>query len=1337
MKSEETMIELFGKMPYKPLVEEIKDYAIFHLNIEGRILSWNQGAELIFGYGKEEIIGQDFVILFTPEDRIENIPERELEKASETGRAEDTRWHLRKDGSRFFAQGATTALRDDNGKLIGFAKIARDDTARRQMEQALLESEEKYRIVAEAATDAIISIDEQSRILFINRAATRIFGYETGQMINQPLTMLMPEYLRHLHRAGQQRYLKTGKKHLNWEHIEVPALHRDGHEFPLELSFGEFSKNNKHIFIGIARDVTARKQAEEAARVANELYEIVARTTNDAIWDWNLSTGKLTWNDGVRTLFGYEPEQVSDSVDWWYEHLHPEDRDRIIESIHRVIDSGGQQWSDEYRFFKADGSFAEVLDKGFVIRNAAGEAVRMLGGMTDIAARKRSEGILQRYRLLSEKARDIVWMLRPDGQIVEVNQAAVDAYGYSREELLQMNVRQLRAPSTLSRLAADLKNADDGVNFETVHVRKDGTTFPVEVNANGADFGSEHLIMSIVRDISERRRTEEIIRRTQARLESVLEAGLAGTFFWNIPHDRVVTDENMMRYFSLSEKALTEGVPLAEVLPAIYEEDRPPVTEALTEAIERSGVYQIEYRVNHSDGKMRWLSARGVVERDETGKACELTGFAVDITRIKEAEAALRESEEQLRTLADTIPQLAWMAEPDGFIFWYNRRWYEYTGTTPDDMQGWGWQSVHDAEMLPQVVERWKRSIATGEPFQMEFPLKDADGGFRWFLTRVNPLRDSNGEITRWFGTNTDIHENRIAQQNAEFIDSIGEDLARLTTIDEMMQTIGARMGRYLNLSLCAFSEINESADEAVVTHNWHREDVRGIVGVYPLKEFLTEEFQRAGRAGEVFVVRDVYADERTDGERYNALKIGSFVCVPLIRNGRWRYLLAIHDSKPRNWREDEIELIRELTARLWMRLERARAEEERERLLRNEQIAREEAEQANRLKDEFLATISHELRTPLNAILGWSQMLQNSNLDEAAAKRALETIERNARAQNQLIEDLLDVSRIITGKLRLDVRAVDLPGVIMAAVDAARPAAEAKNIRLQTLLDPQASAISGDPDRLQQVVWNLLSNAIKFTPKNGRVQVRLERVNSHVEIVVSDTGQGIEPEFLPFVFERFRQSDGSTTRQHGGLGLGLAIVRQLVEIHGGTVSVDSAGAGQGATFIVSLPLLPVRREPPGDVPRVHPAAQNNLLPDCPPELSGLRVLLVDDEADSRDLLNFVLESCGAQVETAGSVSEALEIIRRESFDVIISDIGMPEEDGYDLIGRIRELTNEQGGNTPAIALTAYARAEDRVRALRSGFQLHIAKPVESPELIAAVANLAGRTRKSNGNENE
>ena len=389
---------------------------------------------------------------------------------------------------------------------------------------------------------------------------------------------------------------------------------------------------------------------------------------------------------------------------------------------------------------------------------------------------------------------------------------------------------------------------------------------------------------------------------------------------------------------------------------------------------------------------------------------------------------------------------------------------------------------------------------------------------------------------------------------------------------------------------------------------------------------------------------------------------------------------------------------------------------------------ARQTAENANRLKDEFLATLSHELRTPLNAILGWSQIMKTRQLSEKELARAVTIIDRSARAQKQLIEDILDVSRIITGKLRLDVRPVDLPKVISAAVDSIRPAAEAKNIRLQTLLDPKATNISGDPDRLQQVVWNLLSNAVKFTPKNGRVQVRLERINSHLEITVSDTGIGIEPEFMPHVFERFRQSDGSMTRRQGGLGLGLAIVRQIVELHGGTVSVESAGVDSGASFAVHLPLLPVHLEAGNESFNFHTETQSgedNI--EIKADLRDLKILIVDDEADSRDLLKFVLSSKGAGVTTANSAAEALEIVSREKFDVIISDVGMPEEDGFSLIRKIRNLPAAQNGRTPAIALTAYARAEDRIQAIQSGFQIHITKPVNHAELIAVTANLAGR----------
>ncbi|MGH9901582.1 MAG: ATP-binding response regulator [Pyrinomonadaceae bacterium] len=418
--------------------------------------------------------------------------------------------------------------------------------------------------------------------------------------------------------------------------------------------------------------------------------------------------------------------------------------------------------------------------------------------------------------------------------------------------------------------------------------------------------------------------------------------------------------------------------------------------------------------------------------------------------------------------------------------------------------------------------------------------------------------------------------------------------------------------------------------------------------------------------------------------------------------------------------------VVEDVTERVTREAELQSQIEERARLLGREQAARKEAEEANRLKDEFLATISHELRTPLTAILGWSNMLSAGGLDEAAAARALETIHRNARAQNQLISDLLDISRIITGKLRLDIRTVELPPLIEAAAESVRPAAEAKNIRLQTLLDPQAGPISGDADRLQQVVWNLLTNAVKFTPKGGRVQVRLQRINSHVEIAVSDSGIGVSLEFLPHVFDRFRQADAATTRTHGGLGLGLSIVRQLVELHGGTVHAASEGEGKGTTFTVSLPFLAIRSEP-GAAERVHPAVSDSGLLDCPPSLEGLRVLVVDDEADTRELLRAVLESCGSEVTTAASAAAALEALERERPDVLVSDLGMPEEDGYSLIAKVRALPAGRGGQTPAAALTAYTRAEDRMRVLRAGFQIHLPKPVEPAELVTVVANLAGR----------
>ena len=410
---------------------------------------------------------------------------------------------------------------------------------------------------------------------------------------------------------------------------------------------------------------------------------------------------------------------------------------------------------------------------------------------------------------------------------------------------------------------------------------------------------------------------------------------------------------------------------------------------------------------------------------------------------------------------------------------------------------------------------------------------------------------------------------------------------------------------------------------------------------------------------------------------------------------------------------------------------ERKRAEEKRMDLLQSEQEARRKAEEASRLKDEFLATVSHELRTPLTAVVGWSHMLLAGQLDQKGTADALEAIARNARSQTQLIDDLLDVSRIITGRLRLDVTAVAPAALINAAIEAVRPAAEAKGVRIQKIVDTGVGSIAGDEHRLQQIVWNLLSNAIKFTSRTGRVQIRLQRVNSSIEIAVSDSGSGISPEFLPYVFDRFRQADMSTTRHHGGLGLGLAIVRHLTELHGGTVHAESAGEGQGSTFTIRLPLVSVYQKD-DSAERVHPAARRiNPLLECPERLDNLKVLVVDDEADTRDVLRAMLGQCGAEVITADSTAAALSLLEQVKPDVLVSDIGMPVEDGYELIRKVRALSPERGGGIPAVALTAYARAEDRLRTLRAGYQMHIPKPVEIAELVAIVANIAGRYGRS------
>ncbi|MEH2247686.1 hybrid sensor histidine kinase/response regulator [Nostoc sp.] len=520
----------------------------------------------------------------------------------------------------------------------------------------------------------------------------------------------------------------------------------------------------------------------------------------------------------------------------------------------------------------------------------------------------------------------------------------------------------------------------------------------------------------------------------------------------------------------------------------------------------------------------------------------------------------LRQSEERYRYLAEAIPQLVWTTDANGECDFFNQNWCEYTGLTLEQSLGSGWLAALHPDDVQSADEVWSKAVKNSTIYNNEYRFKRAfDDSYRWQLARGLPLKDEQGLVVKWFGTCTDIHEQ---------------------------------------------------------------------------KQIL----------------------------------------------------------------------------------------EERAHLLELEQVARAKAETANRIKDEFLAVLSHELRTPLSAILGWSKLLQTRTFDQAKTSEALATIERNATLQVQLIEDLLDISRILQGKLTLNITKINLESTVLSTLETMHLAAETKLIQVNTVFEPQVGQVIGDSTRLQQVVWNLLSNAVKFTPKGGTVEVRLAQADGYAQIIVSDTGKGISAEFLPYVFDYFRQADSTSTRNFGGLGLGLAIVRNIIEMHGGIVKADSHGEGKGAIFTVSLPLLPDDNPSLTDEQNYPEFLATNSLP-----LTGVRVLVVDDDADSRDFITFVLEQDGAFVIAVSSAFEGLQTLAEVKPDVLVSDIGMPDMDGYMLIHQVITWTPEQGGQIPAIALTAFARNDDQQKALKAGFQIHLPKPLNPKELIAAIAKLIER----------
>jgi len=895
-----------------------------------------------------------------------------------------------------------------------------------------------------------------------------------------------------------------------------------------------------------------------------------------------------------------------------------------------------------------------------------------------------------------------------------------------------------------------------------------------------------------------------------ARLEHTLATAEIGTWTWDVRKNRLVTDQILARMFSMDSNVAAAGT-LEDFLITIHPDDREQVQRAISRALSgENDNYELDCRLLRADGSVRWISARGKVQRDSTGAASHFPGVVIDITDRKRAEEAVREGAErlQLALAAGTLGDWSWDARTD--LFSVGARAAEILGlsaTSPvTRAQIQERMSRHDRE---QANVAFQEALATRSDYNVEFRIELPGGHHRWVAARGRGLYADNGLALGMAGVAQDISDrkqaeeirillaavvassddaiisktldgiitswNRGAQRMFGYAadEVIGQPVTLLIPPDHLDEESGILQRLRRGERIEHYETVRRRKDGALLNVSLSVSPVRDvngtIVGASKIARDVTHQrrAEQAMRASEVrfrlmadsapvliwiadtskactwFNKAWLEFSNRTmeqelgfgwvqsihpeDLDRFLQVYSDHFEARTAFKaeyrfrrhDGEWRWLIdnavPLYEGSDGTF-SGYIGSCVDIT-------EFRQAATDREQLLISERAARSEAERLGRMKDEFLATLSHELRTPLNAILGWATLLRRVKVGSDDYVKGLETIERNARVQTQIIADLLDMSRIISGKVQLDVQPVDLQEVISAALDAIRPSADAKQVRLRATLDAKAGRIRGDASRLQQVFWNLLTNAVKFTPAAGRIDVVLERVNSHIEVSIEDSGIGIKPEFLAFVFDRFRQADASITRRHGGLGLGLSIVKHLVELHGGTVRVKSPGEGQGATFIVALPISvarasdSARHERPG-------FADVDLFSVGLPSLAGVTVLVVDDEPDARVLVSRILEERGARTLNAQTGAEALKLLNTESVDILVSDIGMPDYDGYKFIQHIRRDQPKPLRNIPAIALTAYARADDRQRALLAGYQMHLAKPIEPRELIAGIASL-------------
>ncbi|MEM8831613.1 MAG: PAS domain S-box protein [Cyanobacteria bacterium P01_G01_bin.19] len=1038
------------------------------------------------------------------------------------------------------------------------------------------------------------------------------------------------------------------------------------------------------------RDITNQSEITQNIDKCEQTEERLKLATAAAglgMWFWDLTTDNLEWTEQCNKLLGLDGD-TEISYQLFLNTLHPEDRDRTDEAVKQAL-ANHSEYDIEYRVVGKDGSVRWLAAKGKGFYNQDGKPVSMMGTMQDIDRRKQAEAELVKTNSILQSiisdTSSIIFVKDLEGKYVTANQSAADLLGIRIEEMLgQDDTAFFPTETAQSIMAADRQVIQKGISWayeEEVLIgeksRSEAMPLGLSLLTNKYPWrdneGNILGVIGICRDITPLKQSQQQLREQEQLLRLALESANAGSWDWEINTGKIVWSPENYDLYGLDPQ---NGSPQYQDWDnRIHPEDRDRVNQEVQKVLEGElSQFNTEFRIVHSQRGVRWLLGIGNVTLDDEGKPIRLSGINLDITDRKLMEEQLRRSEQHLRRVLDSLYSFVGVLTPDGTLIEVNRRALEAANLQPEDVlgkpfaQAYWWS--YSREIQAQLNDAIQRAAA-GKLVRYDVEVRLNSEHYILIDFSLIPLFDDSGNVEYLIPSGIDITEREASKQalkqreyQLRLITEVIPQQVWTALPNGEIDYINQRWQEYTGISL---EEISDRSWSAIV----HPEDL----------ERVSQTWNKAVETG------------------------GKYNIKARLRqvDGTYRWFLG----RARPLRNEEGEIIK------WYgtNTDITRIKQLEEKLRQQTK----DLTKANQIKDEFLAIVSHELRTPLNPILGWSQLLAAGRLDAEKQSMGMEIIERNAKLQAQLIDDLLDVSRILRGKLSLKVTLVNLESVIKSALATVQLAADAKSIQITTEFAADIRQVSGDAGRLQQIVWNLVSNAIKFTPEGGRVTVKLEQVDNQAQIQVKDTGQGIDPEFLPYVFDRFRQAESSTTRKYGGLGLGLAIVRYLTELHGGTVAVTSQGEGQGSSFSVKLPLM--------NTPKLKTADNNSLKESVKlNRFDNLKILVVEDEVDSRDILTLVLEQEGAEVTAVTSAEEALAAFADSSFDLIISDIGMPQVDGYTLMNQIRKLP--QGKDIPAIALTAYAGEVDREHSLKAGYQRHINKPIVIPELIEIITEL-------------